>query len=102
MKTYFDPHPGMGGAVAPLPEDIRQVAAVMDGHTYPDSVAYGLLEIVLPEGYSLEIREYSDNKTFEFLPVDREKDGDGMVILRSAPQDVVPRHEWRVLKWKWA
>lgn len=33
VKTFFDPHPGFGGAIIPIPEAIKRVADELSGKT---------------------------------------------------------------------
>ncbi len=32
-KTFYDPHPGLMGAISPIPADVKRVAKELDGKT---------------------------------------------------------------------
>jgi len=35
IKTFFDPHPGLAGAMIPIPEAVRKIANNLNGKSMP-------------------------------------------------------------------
>lgn len=95
MKQFFDPHPGLAGAIARIPEPVRLVANEMDGNSYSDEDALAMIRAVAPENCDVRIVEYSDSF---YIPINDTDDGDGMVVMEEKGD--FPLNNWRVLRWR--
>jgi len=57
VKTFYDPHPGLAGAMAYIPEKVRQVAQELDGHTLSLREAVNKIKAVT-DGEVIVVPEY--------------------------------------------
>src|SRR5512135_309702 len=77
--TFFDPHPGHGGAAVPMPAIVKRVADALDGQTLPLSAAVACLQAVAPGRVAAH-------------------DEHGWISLRIG--DAAPSHLWRVIRYR--
>ena len=82
VKTFFDPHPGMMGAAAPIPDAVRKVANELNGQKFSLREAVSKIKAVT----SGEVKVYKD------------------CIMLSIRIDVSSAgyigHVWRVIKFR--
>ncbi|MEY4744604.1 MAG: hypothetical protein RL272_549 [Candidatus Parcubacteria bacterium] len=79
IVTFFDPHPGYGGATAPLPVIVKRVADALDGQSLPLGAAVSCLQAVATGRVWAETRG-------------------GWIALRVG--DAPPMHLWRVIRFR--
>lgn len=77
--TFYDPHPGQGGAAVPLPAMIKRIADALDGQTLPLSAAVACLQAVTAG----RVETHDDR---------------GWISLRLG--DEPPCHLWRVIRYR--
>lgn len=77
--TFYEPHPGFGGAAVPLPSIVKRIADALDGQTLPlvDAVAC--------------IQAVTRGQVFA-----HEYDGWIQLTVGSGP----PQHVWRVIRFR--
>ncbi len=79
-KTFFDPHPGLAGALIPIPEKVRKIANELDGKSMSLREAIALIQAVTKGAVSVA-------KKFDFISLEiTEKSG--------------VRHMFRVIRFK--
>ena len=89
IKFFYDPHPGLGGCVLPLPEAVKKVADELDGKTVTPDYASERIDSAIRKTDS----EYRSIKTAVHeniitVEVERYCDPEGT------------KHCWRVIRFK--
>lgn len=77
--TFYDPHPGIGGAAVPLPVIMRRLAAALDGQTLSLDAALACLRAVAPG----KVEAHLDR---------------GWISFQVG--DDIPRHMWRLIRFR--
>jgi hypothetical protein len=101
LVTFFDPHPGLMGALAPIPEPVRLLAQELDGKTLQLEDALQRISAACPEGIveamprerapTSFLADLGDRK-FCYISLKM-----GSIKIR---EDVfLPQHSWRVIKY---
>ncbi len=85
-KLFYDPHPGFGGAVVPLPATVLQAARELNGQVMPVPQAIGLLQRAFPSG-AFRADEQPDESSA------------GSIILKVGREGGV-QHVWRVIRYR--
>lgn len=90
MKTYkfINPHPGFGGAVVRVPENVMIVANWLDGKEMTIQDAIQCLQDASPEA--------------EIVPRPKDKDGNGCILLKlSLPaMGFDAKHCWKIIEFQ--
>lgn len=77
--TFYDPHPGIGGAAVPLPAIVKRIADALDGQTLPLNDAVACIQAV------------TRGQVFAHV-----YDGWIQLTVGSGP----PQHVWRVIRFR--
>jgi hypothetical protein len=81
LVTFYDPHPGIGGATIPLPFSVKVIADGLDGKTLELKLAISLIQAVSAGLPLIELRAVRMDINFIVLSI---KDGNS-------------QHGWRVM-----
>jgi hypothetical protein len=92
VKTFYDPHPGIGGAVVPMPRPIKKVADELAGKSMTLREAVQKVEEAAGQGIVKVVSE----PEFHYIRFETK-------TLKQALEeesDDNPRHSWRVIRFR--
>lgn len=88
MKRFYDPHPGMAGAVIPLPGPFLKAVKELDGQTMTIDEALAILRFIKCDGYESVVNVVSQH---DFL---------GLRLTPINEQIVPTSHGFRLIRFK--
>lgn len=105
LCEFYEPHPGLLGCTVPIPEEVKKVAAELDGNTLELEEAVAKIHAVCPGGKI----KVSEPECLMAAPGQPAREKEGMICLQLEEMQVpgredlkglIYKYNWRVIKFK--